>query len=104
MPGFDMLKHSLHLLLAAAVCFGAGACKNKQTDAQKRAAEDQKWREQQRQKAIAYYSELVEKFPDSPYTAEAKEKLQQLGPPAPGGKAGTKSGAKSGGGAETAKK
>lgn len=95
-----MLRPFLHLLLAAALCFGASACKKKQTDAQKRAADDQKWREQQRQKAITYYSELVEKFPDSPFAAQAREKLQQLGPPAPGGKAATKSGAK----AETAKK
>ena len=83
-----MLKNSLHLLLAVLLCFGAAACKKKQTQAQAHAEKEKVWREQQRQKAIKYYSELAEKFPESPFAAQAKEKLQQLGPPAPGAKAG----------------
>ncbi len=93
---FDMLKKSLHLWLAALLCFGAAACEKKKTKAQLTAEDEKKWQVQQRQRAAKYYKELVEKFPDSPFAAQAKEKLQQLGPVTPGGKAG--------GSAATAKK
>ena len=82
-----MLKYPLYLLLAVALCFGAVACKSKQTQAQLNAEKEKGWREQQRQRAVKYYSELAEKYPDSPFAAQAKQKLQQLGLPTPGAKA-----------------
>lgn len=80
----SMFKKTLLLLLAAALCFGATACKDKPTEAQMNAELEKKWRAQQHQKAVKYYTELTEKFPDSPRAAEAKERLQALGAPEPG--------------------
>jgi outer membrane protein assembly factor BamD (BamD/ComL family) len=40
------------------------------------------FRERQRKEAIKAYSALVEKYPESPYTEKARERLQQLGPTA----------------------
>jgi outer membrane protein assembly factor BamD (BamD/ComL family) len=74
-----MFKKISLLLLAAALCFGATACKQKQTEAQMNAELEKKWRTQQQQRAIKYYTELAEKFPDSPQAAQAKERLQALG-------------------------
>ena len=40
------------------------------------------FRERQRKEAIKAYSALIEKYPESPYTEKARERLQQLGPAA----------------------
>ena len=64
-----MFKKTLLLLLAAVLCLGATACKSKQTEAQLNAEAEKKWREQQAQKAVRYYKELAEKFPDTPQAA-----------------------------------
>ena len=76
-----MFKKTLLLLLTAALCLGATACKAKQTEAQLNAEAEKKWREQQGKKAVKYYKELAEKFPDTPQAAEAKERLRALGVP-----------------------
>lgn len=83
-------KTALHLfLLAAVVAFGSAACSKQKTQAQLNAEREKVWREQQRQKAVRYYTELVEKYPDSPFTEQAKERLEQLGPVAGKGGAAT---------------
>jgi len=77
-----MFKKTLLLLLAAALCVGATACgSSKQTEAQRNAEAEKTWREQQAKKAVRYYKELAEKFPDTPQAAEAKERLRALGVP-----------------------
>jgi outer membrane protein assembly factor BamD (BamD/ComL family) len=76
-----MFKKTLLILLAAALCIGTAACKGKQTEAQLNAEAEKKWRDQQGQKAVRYYKELAEKFPDTPQAAEAKERLRALGVP-----------------------
>ncbi len=76
-----MLKKTVSLLIAAALAVGGTACKGKPTDAQANAELEKKWRAQQRQRAVKYYTELAEKFPDAPQAAQAKERLQALGVP-----------------------
>ena len=77
-----MFKKTLLLLLAAALCLGATGCgSSKQTEAQQNAELEKKWRDQQAQKAVKYYKELVEKFPDTPQANDAKDRLQALGVP-----------------------
>ena len=91
-----MLKKTLTLLLAVAVLAGGAACKGKKTAAEQKAEQDKVWREQQKRKAQEYYAELVEKFPDTQYAAQAKERLDVIGtpPPKPAGKASTPATAK----------
>lgn len=74
-----MLNKTLPILLAAAFAFGAAACSGKKTAAEMQAEKEKAWREEQRAKAIKYYSELTEKFPDSQYAPKAKERLNSLG-------------------------
>ena len=76
-----MFKKTLLFLLTVGLCLGATACKAKQTEAQLNAEAEKKWREQQGKKAVKYYKELAEKFPDTPQAAQAKERLQALGVP-----------------------
>jgi hypothetical protein len=67
--------------LALALPLASFACQKK--PAPENLAERAKvFRERQRREAIKAYSALVEKYPDSPYTEKAKERLQQLGPAA----------------------
>lgn len=77
-----MVKRILWIVLAAALAAGAVACKKKPNLAQQRAAADAKWQQEQKQKAIKYYNDLVTKFPDSPYAKQAEERLRTLGPAA----------------------
>jgi hypothetical protein len=70
----------LALACASFAVLGLTACK-KSTQAQK-AAEEAKWRADQKQKAIKNYQELVKKYPESPFAAEAQKRLSALGPAA----------------------
>ena len=67
------------LLLAALLSVG---CEKEKTPSDNKAEKEQQWRVRQKQQAAKYYSELVKKYPDSPYAAQAKEKLKVLQPPA----------------------
>jgi outer membrane protein assembly factor BamD (BamD/ComL family) len=78
-----MVKRILWLVVAAAVCTGSVACKKKPNLAEQRAAADAKWRQEQKNKAIKYYSDLVKEYPDSPYAKQAEERLRALGPASP---------------------
>ncbi|HEV7868394.1 MAG TPA: tetratricopeptide repeat protein [Chthoniobacteraceae bacterium] len=77
-----MFKRIVRLLVLALVISGATACKEKQTQAQQTAADEKIWREQQTAKARKAYQDLIKNYPDSPFTAEAQQKLQALGPAA----------------------
>lgn len=66
------------LLLAAAVILGAAGCsKKKGTDQQ---AKINAFRQKQKIEAIKAYTAIVEKYPDSEFAAQAKERLAVLGP------------------------
>lgn len=84
-----MLNKILPILLAVVFAFGAAACKGKKTAAEVQAEKEKTWRTEQRTKAIKYYSEITEKFPDSQYAPKAKERLNAMGAqPAPAAAAG----------------
>ncbi|MHA3771384.1 hypothetical protein ACXR0O_07595 [Verrucomicrobiota bacterium sgz303538] len=74
-----MLNKTLPILLAVAIAFGAAACSGKKTAAQEQAEKEKVWRAKQRTRAVEYYSEIVEKFPDSQYANQAKERLNAMG-------------------------
>ena len=74
-----MLNKTLPILLAVAFAFGAAACSGKKTAAEAQAEKEKTWRAEQRTKAIKYYSEITEKFPDSQYAPKAKERLNSMG-------------------------
>ena len=72
-----MLKKFVLLLLAAAMSFGATACKKKpkdNTEEKKKA-----FQAEQRKKAIDNYQKLVQKYPDSEWAPKAQQRLQTLG-------------------------
>jgi Outer membrane lipoprotein len=76
-----MLRQLPLMVLALVVPLANFACQKK--PATENLAERAKvFRERQRKEAIKAYTNLVEKYPDSPYTDKAKERLQQLGPAA----------------------
>jgi Outer membrane lipoprotein len=68
----------LAVICASFAVLGISACK-KSTQALN-AAEEAKWRADQKQKAIKNYQELVKKYPESPFAAEAQKRLSTLGP------------------------
>ncbi len=76
-----MFRKFLVLLLAGCLCM-TGACgKPKQTQAEIQAGKVKTFRDRQKKAAIGAYKDLVEKYPDSPHAAQARQKLQELGPP-----------------------
>ena len=75
-----MVKRILWLVAAVALCFGSGACKKKPNLAEQKAVADAKWRQEQKNKAIKYYGDLVKEYPDSPFAKQAEERLRALGP------------------------
>ena len=74
-----MLKQALLLCIALAIAVTAPGCSKKKTAAEMQAEKEQAWRAKQRTKAVEYYSEIVEKYPDSQYAGQAKERLGSLG-------------------------
>jgi outer membrane protein assembly factor BamD (BamD/ComL family) len=67
-------------LLALCFLFAAPACTKKKTAAEETAARNEAFKEGQKLKAAKAYQELVENYPDSPFAAQAKERLDQMGP------------------------
>ena len=65
-------------LLAAIVCLSG--CEQKKTQAEVQAEKVKAFRKQQMDKAIASYKEIVTKYPDSEFAAQAKARLQKLQP------------------------
>jgi hypothetical protein len=78
-----MLKRLVLLLLAAALATGGAACKHKQTQAEIQAQKVKDFRVRQKKLAIKAYQDLTTKYPDSEFAPQAKERLQQIQPPAP---------------------
>jgi outer membrane protein assembly factor BamD (BamD/ComL family) len=74
------MAKTLHLvLLVALFALGATACEKKKTAAQMHAEKQAAWQADKRQRAIKYYQDLAQKYPDSPYAAQAKERLAAMG-------------------------
>jgi hypothetical protein len=78
-----MLKRLFLLCLTLAVALAAPGCSKKQTAAEMQAEKERVWRERQRVRSAEYYNEIVQKYPDSEYAAQAKERLDALGGPPP---------------------
>jgi outer membrane protein assembly factor BamD (BamD/ComL family) len=77
-----MLKNPAGFALALLIGLSPCGCKKEVSAVQRTAQDDQQWRERQRQQAIKYYAELIKSYPDSPNVAEAKRKMDALGPAA----------------------
>lgn len=75
-----MLKRSVLLLLAGALCLGSTGCKNKKTQAELQGEKTREFRAKQKQTAIKAYTDLAAKYPDSEFAEQAKTRLQTLGP------------------------
>ena len=78
-----MFQKTAWLTLAAAVCIAGGACQKKVDPAAVKQEREAKWRERQRTQAVKYYGDLVKNYPDSPFAAQAQEKLTSLQAAAP---------------------
>lgn len=74
-----MLRQLFALTLIAALSGGAIGCKKEKTQAELQAEKVKAFRERQRKAAAQAYQDLVEKYPDSPYAEQAKQKVQELG-------------------------
>ncbi len=66
--------------LTVALGLGLAACQKKKTAAEIRAEKEKVWRVEQRSRAAKYYHDLIEKYPDSQFVAEAKQRLAAMGP------------------------
>ncbi len=81
-----MLKRTVLLLLCTLLGLGGTACKSEKTQAERQAEIVKEFRARQKQMAAKAYKDLTEKYPDSEFAAEAKQRLEALGPiatPAP---------------------
>jgi hypothetical protein len=72
------LPRYLSLAFAAAVAFSA--CEHKKTAAELQAEKVKAFQEQQKIKAAIAYHKLIERYPDSPYAEQAKQRLAAMGP------------------------
>jgi hypothetical protein len=75
-----MLRLLLPFLVIVAMLSGVTACKSKPTAAMLQAQKVKDFRERQRVEAIKAYKLLIDKYPDSEYAPQAKERLGTLGP------------------------
>lgn len=83
------LKPLPHLLLALAMTVGTVGCSSKKTAAEENAEKVKAFQEQQKVRAYKAYKEIVEKYPDSQFASQAKDRLAKMGPvatPTPGKK------------------
>ncbi|HEY2342848.1 MAG TPA: hypothetical protein VGH90_07460 [Chthoniobacteraceae bacterium] len=85
---------SKNLCLVLAIVLASGgmvSCSKEKTAAQIHMEQEAAWRADKRERAIKFYRDLATKYPDSPYAAQAKERLAALGttvqPPSAGGPA-----------------
>ncbi len=74
------LKRTFLLLAVAAAGSSLGACSGKKTTAEQNAEKVKAFQQTQLAKSAKYYQEIVDTFPDSPFAAQAKEKLKSIGP------------------------
>jgi uncharacterized protein HemX len=74
-----MLRKFLALALIAALSGGAVGCKKEKTQAELQAEKTRAFRERQKKAAAQAYQDLADKYPDSPYAEQARQKAQELG-------------------------
>jgi hypothetical protein len=74
-----MLKLLSLCMAAVLLAGGATSCDKGKTAAQIHLEQETAWQADKRQRAIKYYRDLALKYPDSPYAAQAKERLAALG-------------------------
>jgi TolA-binding protein len=60
---------------------GAVGCKKDKTQAEMQAEKVKVFRERQKKAAARAYQDIVEKYPDSSFAEQAKQKVQELGGP-----------------------
>lgn len=72
-----MVTRLLPVFVCTALLLGFSACKKSPKDL--KAEQDAKWRVEQKQKAIKNYQEVVKKYPESPFAAQAQKRLSALG-------------------------
>jgi outer membrane protein assembly factor BamD (BamD/ComL family) len=75
-----LLTKLLPVLIAVACILGATGCEKKKTAAELQKEKVDAFRKHQKIEAIKAYTDLVNKYPESEHIAEAKAKLQALGP------------------------
>jgi hypothetical protein len=74
-----MLRKFLALVLIGALSGGAVGCKKEKTQAEMQAEKTKAFREKQKKAAAQAYQDIVDKYPDSPFAEQAKQKVQELG-------------------------
>jgi hypothetical protein len=74
-----MLRKLLALVLVTGLSVGMAGCKKEKTQAELQAEKAKVFREKQKKAAAQAYQDLVDKYPDSPYAEQAKQKVQELG-------------------------
>ena len=74
-----MSRSFLALLLCVSLSGGVGGCKKEKTQAELQAEKTKVFRDKQKKAAARAYQDIVEKYPDSPFAEEAKQKVQALG-------------------------
>lgn len=74
-----MLRKLFTFLLIAVLSGGAAGCKKEKTQAEIQAEKVKAFRERQKKAAVQAYQDIVEKYPDSPFAEQAKQKVQELG-------------------------
>jgi outer membrane protein assembly factor BamD (BamD/ComL family) len=75
-----MLKNFFLFAAAVLLFVCAAGCDGKKTAAEANAEQLKAERAKRKIQAAKYYNELVEKYPDSPYASQARERLQAIGP------------------------
>ncbi len=76
------MRHPLaFLVLALAFSFVTSGCKEKKKAEAKPGELTPELKEKLRQNAAKAYGQIVKDYPDSPYAAEAKTRLEALKPP-----------------------
>ena len=67
------------LVLTVALSAGLVSCEQKKTAAQIHAEKEAAWKAEKKERAVKFYRDLVQRYPDSPYAAQAKARLAALG-------------------------
>jgi len=75
-----MLKTLPLVLFAAFLSFVQVGCEGKKTAAEEKAEQITAEKAKRKIQAAKYYTELIEKYPDSKYADQARQRLQALGP------------------------
>jgi hypothetical protein len=74
-----MFRPLFVLLLSLALSGGVVGCKKEKTQAELQAEKTKVFREKQKKAAAQAYQDIVDKYPDSPYAEQARQKVQELG-------------------------